>query len=118
VLDALAEQQGIEPSQAHIDAEADRVLESSEDAERLKSSDRVRAYVGERMRLQWALLWLAATARGESWSPPEPGAGDHDPAALAAADELMAGEPEPAAAASAAPQPGPEPEGADGMTEI
>jgi len=119
VLDALAEQQGIEPSQAHIDAEADRVLEGSDDAERLKSSDRVRAYVGERMRLQWALLWLAATARGESWSPPEPGGGDEDPGALAAADELIADEPEPAAAAeSAAPEPEPEPARADGMTEI
>lgn len=118
VLDALAEQQGIEPSQAHIDAEADRVLEGSEDAERLKSSDRVRAYVGERMRLQWALLWLAATARGESWSPPEPGAGAEHPGALAAADELMAREPEPTAAESAAPGPEPEPQRADGMTEI
>jgi trigger factor len=118
VLDALAVQQGIEPSQAHIDAEADRVLADSEDAERLKSSDRVRAYVGERMRLQWALLWLAATARGESWSPPEPGAGEEDPGALAAAVEVMAGEPAAAAAGSPAAAPEPELERADGMTEI
>jgi hypothetical protein len=70
------------------------------------------------MRLQWALLWLAATARGEPWSPPEPGAGDEDPGAIAAAEAVMAGEPAAASAGSPAQGPEPEPERADGMTEI
>ena len=122
VLDALANQQGIEPSQAHVDAEADRVLAGSDDADRLKSSDRVRAYVGERMRLQWALLWLAARARGEEWVQPEVGASDDDDGALAASEEVMAAEPEPSGSAVDAPEPQaepePEPERADGMTEI
>jgi trigger factor len=113
VLDALAEQQGIEPSPAHVDAEADRVLAGSDDADRLKSSDRVRAYVAERMRLQWALLWLSATARGEEWVPPEPGADDGGDGALAASEEVMAAEPESSGAAVVDA-----PERADGMTEI
>lgn len=72
VLDALADKVGIDPSPDHVVAEARRGLEGSEDAERLVSSDRVHAYVKERLRLQWALLWLAATARGEAWTPPTP----------------------------------------------
>ena len=72
VLDALADKEAIEPSQEHILAEARRGLEGSPDADRLVSSDRVQAYVKERLRLQWALLWLAASARGEEWTPPTP----------------------------------------------
>ncbi|HEV3233419.1 MAG TPA: trigger factor [Candidatus Dormibacteraeota bacterium] len=88
VLDALAEKQGLEPSDEHAKVEANRSLAGAEDAERLAGSDRVQAYVKERMRLQWALLWLAAHARGEGWSPPAPG---EDPAGLpesAAASEI------------------------------
>ncbi|MFN2465639.1 MAG: trigger factor [Candidatus Dormibacteria bacterium] len=72
VLDALAEAEGIEPTPEHVLAEARRGLEGSEDADRLLGSDRVQAYVAERLRLQWALLWLSATARGEEWTPPTP----------------------------------------------
>jgi trigger factor len=72
VLDALAQKEGIEPTPEHILAEARRGLEGAEDADRLLSSERVQAYVAERLRLQWALLWLAATARGEAWTPPTP----------------------------------------------
>jgi len=72
VLDALADRVGIDPSIDHVMAEARRGLDGSEDAERLVSSERVHAYVKERLRLQWALLWLAATARGEEWTPPTP----------------------------------------------
>jgi trigger factor len=118
VLDALALQQGIEPTQAHIDAEADRVLADSEDAERLKSSDRVRAYVAERMRLQWALLWLAATARGEAWTPPEPGAEALGAGDAAAAEEMVGGEIEVPISQAAPTQAPSEPEGPDGMVEI
>jgi trigger factor len=118
VLDALAEQQGIEPSPAHIEAEADRVLEGSEDAERLKSSDRVRAYVAERMRLQWALLWLAATARGEAWTPPEPGADALGAGDAAAAGEMVGGDIEVPVPVTAPAAGEPEPERPDGMTDI
>ncbi|HEV1998538.1 MAG TPA: trigger factor [Candidatus Dormibacteraeota bacterium] len=72
VLDALADKVGIDPSPEHVTAEAHRGLEGSEDADRLVTSDRVQAYVKERLRLQWALLWLAATARGAEWRPPTP----------------------------------------------
>ena len=72
VLDALADKVGIDPSPEHVNAEARRGLEGSQDADRLVASERVQAYVKERLRLQWALLWLAATARGEAWTPPTP----------------------------------------------
>ena len=72
VLDAMAIKEGIEPSTEHVLAEARRGLEGAEETDRLISSDRVQAYVRERLRLQWALLWLAASARGESWQPPTP----------------------------------------------
>ncbi|GAC1329044.1 MAG: trigger factor [Candidatus Dormibacteria bacterium] len=72
VLDAMATREGIEPSPEHVLAEARRGLEGAEDTERLVASDRVQAYVRERLRLQWALLWLSATARGEAWEPPAP----------------------------------------------
>jgi trigger factor len=88
VLDALAQQQGLEPTDEHVQAEVRRSLEGAEDAERLMSSERVQAYVRERLRLQWALLWLAAKAQGEEWSPPPPG---EEPAGLpetAAAEEI------------------------------
>ncbi|MEA2646829.1 MAG: trigger factor [Chloroflexota bacterium] len=125
VLDALAERQGLVPSDEHVAAEATRTLEGADDAERLVSSDRVQAYVRERMRLQWALLWLAATARGEDWTPPGPG---EEPAGLpeaAAAAEVV--DPPPAAGVTAAapvPEPAPEatpesePPRADGMVDI
>ena len=72
VLDAMAVKEGIEPTQEHVMAEAQRGLEGAEDTQRLLSSDRVQAYVRERLRLQWALLSLAARARGEDWTPPTP----------------------------------------------
>ncbi|MFN2463928.1 MAG: trigger factor [Candidatus Dormibacteria bacterium] len=72
VLDALAVREGIEPTPEHVLAEARRGLEGSEDGDRLVNSDRVQAYVKERLRLQWALLWLSAKARGEAWTPPTP----------------------------------------------
>ena len=72
VLDALAVKEGIEPTQEHVMAEAQRGLEGAEDTQRLLSSERVQAYVRERLRLQWALLWLAAKARGEEWQCPTP----------------------------------------------
>jgi len=72
VLEAIALKEGIDPSQDHVLAEARRGLEGAEDSDRLVSSDRVQAYVKERLRLQWALLWLAASARGEAWTPPTP----------------------------------------------
>ncbi|MGI8610639.1 MAG: trigger factor [Candidatus Dormibacteria bacterium] len=86
VLDALADQVGIDPSPAHVTAEARRGLEGSEDADRLVSSDRVQAYVKERLRLQWGLLWLAASARGEEWTSPTPE--ELGPQQAAAADVL------------------------------
>lgn len=86
VLDALADKVDIDPSPAHVTAEARRGLEGSEDADRLASSDRVQAYVRERLRLQWALLWLAATARGDEWTPPTPE--ELGPQQAAAADVL------------------------------
>ena len=77
------------------------------------------------MRLQWALLWLAASARGEEWTPPAPGELSDDEAEDLAAGELVAKEsgieleavPAEAAAGSetAAAE---EPARADGMTEI
>jgi len=126
VLDAVAEQQHLHPSDAHVDAEADRVLADSEDADRLRASDRVRAYVADRMRLQWALLWLAAKARGEAWSEPLPGAQTGDEGASAAAEELVSGEPGTSVAESplGGAQVAPETEApvapprADGMTEV
>jgi trigger factor len=98
VLDALAQQQGLEPTDEHVQAEARRSLEGAEDAERLISSERVQAYVRERLRLQWALLWLAARAQGKDWSPPPPG---EEPAGLpetAAAEEITEVPPGPEAA--------------------
>ncbi len=86
VLDAVAVKVGIDPSPEHVSAEARRGLEGSEDADRLAGSDRVQAYVKERLRLQWALLWLAATARGDEWSPPTPE--ELGPQQAAAADML------------------------------
>jgi trigger factor len=86
VLDALADQVGIDPTPEHVMAEAHRGLAGSEDAERLAASERVQAYVKERLRLQWALLWLAATARGEDWTPPTPE--ELGPQQAAAADML------------------------------
>ena len=89
VLDALAEQQALNPSDEHVAAEAARTLAGADDSDRLRSSERVQSYVRERMRLQWALLWLAAKARGEAWTPPPPG---EDPAGLpeaAAAAEVV-----------------------------
>ena len=51
VLDALADQQGFNPSEEHVDSEANRVLADADDADRLRESDRLKAYVGERIRL-------------------------------------------------------------------
>jgi trigger factor len=89
VLDKLAEAEGLEPSPEHVDAEARRTLSGAEDAERLLRSDRVKEYVRERLRLQWALLWLAARARGETWSPPPPGQSPADEGATLAAGEIL-----------------------------
>jgi len=90
-LEALADAEHLDPSEAHLEAEARRTLAGSEDSERLVGSDRVRAYVRERLRLQWALLWLAANARGEAWAPPTPEelAAEADLAATAAAGEVL-----------------------------
>lgn len=88
VLDALADKEGIGPTDEHVAAEARRGLEGSEDTDRLLASDRVQAYVRERLRLQWALLWLAAAARGETWTPPSPE--DLSPAQAAATEVLDA----------------------------
>jgi trigger factor len=126
VLDALADQQGFDPSEAHIDSEANRVLDDADDADRLRQSDRLKAYVGERIRLQWALLWLAARARGEDWTPPPPGVPVDELGAAAASQELVSGEaagvvePAPRAGAPVGPQPDPasESEGEGGMVEI
>jgi trigger factor len=118
ILDALAEQQGIEPTEEHVEAEARRSLEGAEDADRLAASDRVRAYVRERLRLQWALLWLAARARGEEWSPPAPGTLAAETAESAAAAEITEVPPEPMGATAGAPA---EPEAVqrdDGMVDI
>jgi trigger factor len=93
ILDALADAQSLTPSDEHVKVEAERSLAGAEDADRLVASERVQAYVKERMRLQWALLWLAAKARGEEWSPPLPG-------------EEPAGLPEAAAAAEITDAPG------------
>jgi trigger factor len=102
VLDALAETQGLEPSPEHIDSEARRTLAGAPDAEKLLRSDRVQAYVRERLRLQWALLWLAATARGEEWEPPSAAEMADQDGSSAAAEELLeqplVSEPEPAPA--------------------
>jgi hypothetical protein len=91
VLDALAAAEGLNPTDAHIEAEAARTLADSPDRDRLLASDRVRAYVRERLRLQWALLWLAAMARGERWSPPSPQdlTAGAETAPAAAASELL-----------------------------
>jgi len=83
-LDALALDVGLEPSAEHVEAEIDRALSSSPDRDRLKASERVRSYVTERLRLQWALLWLAASARGEAWTAPLPGSGATDAGEMAA----------------------------------
>ena len=66
-------------------------MAGAEDADRLVGSDRVKAYIRERLRLQWALLWLAASARGEAWTPPTPEALalEPDAADAAAAGELV-----------------------------
>jgi trigger factor len=132
VLDALAARQGLEPTDEHARIEANKSLAGAEDAERLSGSERVQAYVKERMRLQWALLWLAAHARGEEWTPPEPG---QDPAGLpesAAAAEIAdapgvvedsaapaSAEPAPAAGDAVAAEVAPEaPQRDDGMVDI
>jgi len=86
-LDALAVANQIVPGEEHVDAEARGVLEGAEDADRLASSDRVKAYVRERMRLQWALLWLAAKARGEEFVPPTPE--ELAPREVGAAEEIL-----------------------------
>jgi trigger factor len=93
VLDALATAEQLAPSDAHVAADAQRSLGESPDKERLLQSDRVREYVRERIRLQWALLWLAAQARGESWSPPTPEevARDAQAAVAAPAAEVLEG---------------------------
>ena len=91
-LDALATAENIVPSEAHVDAEARGVLEGADDADRLASSDRVKAYVRERMRLQWALLWLAAKARDEEFVPPSPE--ELAAPAVGAAEELLEQEPQ------------------------
>src|SRR6202165_5191899 len=93
VLDALADQQGCLPSEEHVDSEANRVLAEADDADRLRQSERLKAYVGERIRLQWALLWLAARARGEDWTPPPPGVPVDELGAAVASEELVSGEP-------------------------
>lgn len=118
VLDALATAQDLEPSDEHVAAEAQRNLAGSEDSERLLASDRVQAYVRERLRLQWALLWLAARARGEEWSTPAPGevpAGLSETAAAEEITELAPGE-EPTVAAEA--EAATEPPRDDGMVDI
>lgn len=89
VLDALADAQQLEPSAEHIDAEARRTLAGAPDGEKLLRSERVQAYVRERLRLQWALLWLAATARGDQWAPPSPAEMGAPDGASAAAEELL-----------------------------
>lgn len=118
ILDALAEQQGIVPTDEYVEAEARRSLEGAEDADRLVSSDRVRAYVRERLRLQWALLWLAAKARGEEWSPPAPGTLAAETAETAAAAEITEVPPEPLGAESAVPGEPEEVQRDDGMVDI
>jgi hypothetical protein len=70
------------------------------------------------MRLQWALLWLAATARGEAWTPPEPGAEALGAGDAAAAEEMVGGEIEVPISQAAPTQAPSEPEGPDGMVEI
>ena len=92
VLDALADAEKIEPSPEHIHAEAHATVGDSPDAERLVHSERVYAYVRERLRLQWSLLWLAASARGEPWTPPEPATLTYQEPASAAAEEILNGD--------------------------
>jgi FKBP-type peptidyl-prolyl cis-trans isomerase (trigger factor) len=137
VLDALAEKEGIEPTEEHVAAEARRGLEGSEDADRLLASERVQAYVRERLRLQWALLWLAAAARGETWTPPTPE--EMSPAQASATEVLNpptvdvppalvdlqgrplsapAGTPEASPAPAAEPEPEAVPSDPGGMTEL
>ncbi|MEA2684413.1 MAG: trigger factor [Chloroflexota bacterium] len=137
VLDALAEKETIEPTDEHVAAEARRGLEGSEDADRLLASDRVQAYVRERLRLQWALLWLAAAARGEAWTPPTPE--EMSPAQASATEVLNpptvdvpaalvdlqgrplsapAGTPEASPAPAAEPEPEAVPSDPGGMTEL
>ena len=126
VLDALADQQGFLPSEEHVDAEANRVLAEADDADRLRQSERLKAYVGERIRLQWALLWLAARARGEDWTPPPPGVPVDELGAAVASEELVSGEPAGIALpgyghdhpTSSQPPPQPESAGEEGMVEI
>jgi trigger factor len=110
VLDALAEQQGLDPSEGHVLADARRSLEGSEDADRLIASERVQAYVRERLRLQWALLWLAAHARGEDWTAPAPGEEAAGLPETAAAQEITELPPE--------PKEPPPPAREDGMVDI
>jgi len=126
VLDALADQQGFLPSEEHVDSEANRVLAEADDADRLRQSERLKAYVGERIRLQWALLWLAARARGEDWTPPPPGVPVDELGAAVASEELVSGEPAGIALpghghdhpTSSQPPPQPESAGEEGMVEI
>ncbi|HEV3232530.1 MAG TPA: trigger factor, partial [Candidatus Dormibacteraeota bacterium] len=89
VLDALATAQGLDPSAEHVHAEAHHQLAGAEDAERLVHSERVQAYVKERLRLQWALLWLSATAQGREWAPPAPDQPHADDAPASAAGEIL-----------------------------
>jgi FKBP-type peptidyl-prolyl cis-trans isomerase (trigger factor) len=89
VLDALATAQGIDPTDAHVHAEAHSQLAGAEDAERLIHSERVQAYVRERLRLQWALLWLSATAQGREWAPPSPDDPHAEEATASAAGEIL-----------------------------
>jgi trigger factor len=126
VLDALADRQGFLPTEEHVDSEANRVLADADDADRLRQSDRLKAYVGERIRLQWALLWLAARARGEDWTPPPPGVPVDELGAALASEELVSGEPAGIALpghghdhpTSSQPPPQPESAGEAGMVEI
>jgi trigger factor len=126
VLDALADRQGFLPTEEHVDSEANRVLADADDADRLRQSERLKAYVGERIRLQWALLWLAARARGEDWTPPPPGVPVDELGAAVASEELVSGEPAGIALpghghdhpTSSQPPPQPEPAGEEGMVEI
>jgi trigger factor len=126
VLDALADREGFNPSDEHVDSEANRVLADADDADRLRQSERLKAYVGERIRLQWALLWLAARARGEEWTAPPPGVPVDELGAAVASEELIAGEstadaqpgPAPSVLGGAQPAPGSGAEGGGGMVEI
>jgi trigger factor len=107
VLEAVAAAEGLEPSDAHVAAEARRQLSGGADEARLLASERVREYVRERMRLQWALLWLSANAQGGSWTPPEPEAPEA-PAGAVAGEIVAPSVPQiviPGAAEPEAPEP-------------